>query len=101
MNVSLMSSSISDVSRGRLLSVPRDPLFLADWDRVLMIHYEVDPSELQRVVPFDLDLRDGRAYVSAVAFTMTGMRPRFGGRWLAWLTKPIATHDFLNVRTYV
>jgi hypothetical protein len=29
------------------------------------------------------------------------MRPRFGGRTAAWLFKPIATHGFLNARTYV
>jgi len=29
------------------------------------------------------------------------MRPRFGGRIAELLLRPIATHDFLNVRTYV
>jgi len=91
----------SDTARERLLSVAGEPLFLADWERVLMLHYEVEPDALQRVVPFELDLRDGRAFVSAVAFTMRGMRPRVGGRFAAWLFKPIATHEFLNVRTYV
>ena len=32
---------------------------------------------------------------------MRGMRPRFGGRLAAWLCKPIATNDYLNVRAYV
>jgi uncharacterized protein YqjF (DUF2071 family) len=32
---------------------------------------------------------------------MHNMRPRFGGRLAAWLFRPLATHDFLNVRTYV
>lgn len=66
-----------------------------------MIHLEVDAEALQRDVPFELDLRDGRAFVTLVAFTMENMRPRIGGRLGAWLFKPIATHDFLNVRTYV
>jgi uncharacterized protein YqjF (DUF2071 family) len=93
--------SSSEAARARLLSVRGEPLFNADWDRVLMIHYEVDPVRLQRAVPFALDLRDGRAFVSLVAFTLRGMRPRWGGRLAAWLMRPIATHDFLNVRTYV
>jgi uncharacterized protein YqjF (DUF2071 family) len=46
-------------------------------------------------------LREGRAFVSLVAFTMRGMRFRHGGAGLAWLTRPVATHHFLNVRTYV
>lgn len=91
----------SESARCRMLSIRGEPLFLADWMRVLMIHFEVNPAELQKVVPYPLDLHDGRAYVSLVAFTMENMRPRFGGKLGAWLFKPIATHDFLNVRTYV
>src|SRR5438270_12656671 len=32
---------------------------------------------------------------------MRGMRPRIGGKLAALLFKPIATHEFLNVRAYV
>src|SRR2546425_686219 len=88
-------------ARQRLLSLPGEPLFIADWERVFMIHYEVSPCALQRMVPLELDLHEGRAFVSLVAFTMRGMRPFFGGRWTAWMLKPIATHPFLNLRTYV
>ena len=95
------SPRLSDGGRGRLLSERGEPLFFAGWERVLFIHFEVDAAALQRDVPFQLDLRDGRAHVSLVAFTMRGMRPRFGGRAAAWLFKPVATHEFLNVRTYV
>jgi hypothetical protein len=84
-----------------MLSRRGEPLFIAAWLRVLMIHFEVDADSLQRDVPFQLDLYNGRAFVSLVFFTMQGLRPRFGGRWTAQLFKPIATHDFLNVRTYV
>src|SRR6266536_656086 len=94
-------TSLSEAARARLLSVRGEPLFLADWDRVLMIHYEVDPVRLQRAVPFELDVYEGRAFVSLVAFTLRGMRPCLGGRLSAWLLRPIATHEFLNVRTYV
>jgi hypothetical protein len=91
----------SEAGRQRLLSKIGEPLFLARWDRAVFIHYEADPAELQRDVPFDLDLREGRAFVSIVAFTLARMRPRIGGRLGEWLFKPIATHEFLNVRTYV
>ena len=40
-------------------------------------------------------------FVSLVAFTLVRMRPRIGGKLGEWLLKPIATHEFLNVRTYV
>src|SRR5258708_319413 len=92
---------LSQAARRRLLSCGGEPLFLADWDRVLMIHFEVEPEALQQAVPFELDLNNGRAFVSVVAFTMRSMRPRLGGRLAALLMRPIATHEFLNVRTYV
>jgi uncharacterized protein YqjF (DUF2071 family) len=84
-----------------MLAKPGEPLFLAAWDRAVFVHYEADPSLLQRQVPFELDLRDGRAFVSVVAFTLLRMRLRIGGRLGEWLLKPIASHEFLNVRTYV
>src|SRR5690348_5003511 len=91
----------STAARQRLLSCRGEPLFYSDWLRAVFIHYEVDPVLLQRFVPFPLDLRDGKAYVSLVAFTMEGLRPCRGGPLAAWALAPIATHELLNVRTYV
>jgi hypothetical protein len=56
---STLNSSVA--ARRRLLSVKGEPLFYADWLRVLFIHFEVDAGALQREVPFPLDLREGRA----------------------------------------
>ena len=50
-----------------MLAKAGEPLFLAAWDRAVFIHYGADPSLLQRQVPFQLDLHDGRAFVSIVA----------------------------------
>ena len=99
--VAASRSTLSNAARGRMLALPGEPMFYARWDRAVFIHYEADPIVLQRDVPFELDLRDGRAFVSIVAFTLSQMRPRIGGRIGEWLFKPIATHEFLNVRTYV
>lgn len=95
------TSDLSKAGKRRMLAKTGEPLFLAGWDRAVFIHYEADPSLLQRQVPFELDLRDDRAFVSIVAFTLRRMRPRLGGRLGEWLFKPIASHGFLNVRTYV
>jgi uncharacterized protein YqjF (DUF2071 family) len=70
------------------------PMFRAGWDRVFMLHYEVDPDALQPQVPFPLDLHEGRGYVSLVAFTLRDLRFFAGG-------PAFSTHAFLNVRTYV
>jgi uncharacterized protein YqjF (DUF2071 family) len=91
----------SEIARRRLLSIRGEPLFYATWDRAVFIHYEIDADELQNCVPYDLDCYHERAFISLVAFTMRGMRTRFGGRIGEVLLRPIATHDFLNVRTYV
>lgn len=77
------------------------PALLADWDDVTFVHFAVDPASLQRHVPFALDLFDGAAYISLVAFTQRNLRPCLGGRLAAMLSAPLASHEFLNVRTYV
>jgi uncharacterized protein YqjF (DUF2071 family) len=78
-----------------------EPLFVADWDRAAFLHFSVDPGLLQPWVPFPLDCREDRAWVSLVAFTLSGMRLRAAGRAGRLLCAPIGTHVFLNVRTYV
>jgi len=75
------------------------PLFLGDWTRALFVHYEVDREVLQREIPLELDLWNGKAFVSLVAFSMERLRLRFGGR--LWGLLPISRTRFLNVRTYV
>jgi uncharacterized protein YqjF (DUF2071 family) len=95
------TSSLSEAARSRMLSLRGEPVLYADWLRAVFIHFEVDAEALQRKVPFELDLDDGRAYVSLVAFSMQHMRPRIGGKLAAALLKPIASHDFLNLRAYV
>ena len=101
MNETIAFVNASLLARHRLLATRGEPLFRARWDRAVFIHYECDSEALQKCLPFTLDLYDGRAFVSVVAFTMQEMRPRLGGAIAAWLFKPIATHHFLNVRSYV
>jgi uncharacterized protein YqjF (DUF2071 family) len=78
-----------------------NPYLLADWGPVLFVHYAVEPERLQPSVPFPLDLREEKAYVSAVAFVQGNMRlarwPGMTRRLMRWLSN----HPFLNLRTYV
>jgi len=69
--------------------------------RAVFIHFEVEPDALQSEIPFALDVWQGRAFVSLVAFTMERLRPRTGGRLGELAFRPIANTRFLNVRTYV
>lgn len=70
------------------------PFLRCAWERAVFIHYEADPRALQPQVPFPLDLHEGRAWVSLVAFTLRDLRFAGGG-------PPFTTHRYLNVRTYV
>jgi uncharacterized protein YqjF (DUF2071 family) len=76
-------------------------MFIADWLDVLFVHYRIAPEHLAPLVPLELDLFDGDAYVSLVAFTQSRLRPTVGGRLGEMLAWPLAHHEFLNVRTYV
>lgn len=68
-----------------------------EWRRLLFLHWPVPPDALNGVVPRDLplDLRDGSAWVSVVAFDIRSARPP--------LVPARVGIDFLetNVRTYV
>ncbi len=101
MNTSAPSLSPSAAARARILFTRGGPLLLADWDRAVFLHFEVNPALLQRSVPWPLDLYEGRAFVSLVAFTMRRLRCVKAARLTEWLLKPIGTHPYLNVRTYV
>jgi uncharacterized protein YqjF (DUF2071 family) len=61
------------------------PVFIADWMDVAFVHFRVNPNERQPLVPFALDLLDGEAFVSIVAFTQRRLRPAIGGRIAALL----------------
>lgn len=99
---SVTTGSESDRARAAMTAGRGNgPVFLADWIDMVFLHFEVDAARLGEVVPFPLDLHGDQAFVSLVAFTMRRFRPAFGGRPAAWLTAPIATQRFLNLRTYV
>jgi uncharacterized protein YqjF (DUF2071 family) len=96
-----MEPDPSTAAKKRMLSLQGEPLLVADWDRAAFLHFEVDPEVLQPEVPYPLDLHRGKAYVSLVAFTMRRLRCVRLQRFAEWLMRPIGSHPYLNVRTYV
>jgi uncharacterized protein YqjF (DUF2071 family) len=74
---------------------------LSDWLNVVFIHFEVDAELLQKEIPFPLDLYEGKAYVSLVAFSLKRLRPGYGGKLTEVISSLVANHEYLNVRTYV
>jgi uncharacterized protein YqjF (DUF2071 family) len=97
----LCAADLSQAARRRFLARERKPLLVGDWTRALFLHFEVPAKVLQPSVPFELDLCEGGAFVSLVAFSMERLRPAFGGALTRWLFWPVASQEFFNVRTYV
>jgi uncharacterized protein YqjF (DUF2071 family) len=73
-------------------------MYYQEWRKAIFLHYEADASQLKQLIPpfVELDLFDGKAYVSLVAFTVCHARaavlPSFA---------PISDFHEVNLRTYV
>ena len=72
--------------------------YYQEWNEVVFLHYPVDHSGLSEMLPrgLELDLFEGQAWISLVAFTMQKIRPRFLPPF-----SPISDFHEFNVRTYV
>ncbi len=72
--------------------------YYQEWNNAVFLHWQVDIEALRSLVPSDLeiDLFDGKPWVSLVAFTMERIRPRYLPPFAL-----ISDFDEINVRTYV
>ncbi|WP_109851015.1 YqjF family protein [Aquimarina sp. AU58] len=72
--------------------------FYQEWNNAIFIHWQVELSELQKFVPkeLEIDLFEGKPWVSLVAFTMEKIRPKNLPAF-----PPISNFDEINIRTYV
>ena len=52
--------------------------FYQEWNNAIFLHWQVELSELKKFVPkeLEIDLFDGKPWVSVVAFTMEKIRPK-------------------------
>lgn len=68
------------------------------WHELLFMHWQIEPSVLQRVMPaaLELDTFDGSAWLAVVPFEMRDVRPRF-----IPAVPLLSFFPELNVRTYV
>lgn len=68
------------------------------WSDLVFIHQEVDPDSLRKLIPepLELDLFEGKAYISFVPFIMNDIKP------LGLFTVPyFSSIQEFNLRTYV
>ena len=72
--------------------------YYQEWNNAIFLHWQVDLEELKKFVPkeLEIDLFDGKAWVSLVAFSMEKIRhknlPYF---------PPISDFEEINIRTYI
>ena len=93
----------SEKGKRRLVSVKGDPFLFARWERVVFLHFAVEPRTLRLQVraPFDLELHEGKGVVSVAAVTMRRFRPVRRASLAAWPFVFNSRQAFLNLRTYV
>ena len=72
--------------------------FYQEWNNAIFLHYQVDLTELQKFVPqeLEIDLFEGKPWISVVAFTMEKIRPKNLPSF-----SPISDFDEINIRTYI
>ena len=72
--------------------------FYQEWNNALFLHYKVEKEALKKFLPtaLDIDLFEGQAWISVVAFTMEKIRPRYFPTF-----PPISNFNEINIRTYV
>lgn len=90
---------ILNITEHRPWAIPAESWrYYQEWNNALFLHWQVDYNELRKFVPADLeiDLFDGKPWVSLVAFTMEKIRPKYFPSF-----SPISDFDEINIRTYV
>ena len=72
--------------------------FYQEWNNAVFLHWKVDINELDKFVPkeLEIDLFEGKPWVSVVAFTMEKIRPKNLPAF-----PPISNFDEINIRTYI
>ncbi|WP_194768431.1 YqjF family protein [Tamlana sp. I1] len=72
--------------------------FYQEWNNAIFLHWEVELSEIKKFIPkeLEIDLFEGKPWVSVVAFTMEKIRPKNLPAFPL-----ISNFDEINVRTYV
>lgn len=72
--------------------------FYQEWNNAIFLHWQVELTELEKFVPkeLEIDLFEGKPWISIVAFTMEKIRPKN----LPYFS-PISDFHEINIRTYV
>lgn len=72
--------------------------YYQEWNNAIFLHWQVDLEVLKNFIPkeLEIDVFEGKPWVSVVAFTMEKIRPNGLPPF-----SPISNFDEINIRTYV
>lgn len=90
---------ILNTTNHRPWNIPKDSWkYYQEWNNSIFLHWQVELKELEKFVPkeLEIDLFDGKPWVSVVAFTMEKIRPKHLPSF-----PPISDFDEINIRTYI
>lgn len=90
---------ILNITKHRPWTIPTEKWkYYQEWNNAVFLHWQVELQELQTLVPTDIeiDLFDGKPWVSLVAFSMEKISPKNLPSF-----SPISNFDEINIRTYV
>lgn len=90
---------ILQITKHRPWEIPTESWkFYQEWNNAIFLHYQVDLTELKKFVPkeLEIDLFNGKPWISIVAFTMEKIRPKNFPYF-----PPISDFHEINIRTYV
>ena len=80
-------------------NLPKTPWKIyQEWNSAIFMHWKVDKEMLSKFIPknLEIDLFNGVAWISIVAFSMENIRPKFFPA-----ISQVSNFDEVNVRTYV
>lgn len=96
--MAMKTDQLLQQNRHRPWELPKeDWKFYQEWNNAIFMHWQVDPEELKKHVPagIEIDLFEGKPWVSLVAFTMEKIRPRYLPPF-----SPVSYFHEVNIRTY-
>jgi uncharacterized protein YqjF (DUF2071 family) len=90
---------ILNTTKHRPWAIPKERWkFYQEWNNAIFLHWQVELNDIIKFVPkeLEIDLFEGKPWVSLVAFTMEKIRPNYLPSF-----PPISNFDEINIRTYV
>jgi len=95
----MKTREILNITNHRPWDLPNESWkFYQEWNDSIFMHWQVEWNILEKFVPksLQIDMFEGKPWVSLVAFTLENLRPRYVPPF-----PPLSNFHEINIRTYV